>query len=125
MTENQIATIIVDSSFKIHKSLGPGLLETVYEAALAYELTKRGLLVAVQRGIPATYEDVRLDCGFRADIIVENKVIVEIKSIETLAPVHSKILLTYLRLADLRLGLLINFNVALIKEGIRRVVNGL
>jgi len=125
MTENQIATIIVDSSFKIHQSLGPGLLETVYEAALAYELTKRGLLVAVQRGIPATYEDVRLDCGFRADIIVENKVIVEIKSIETLAPVHSKILLTYLRLADLRLGLLINFNVALIKEGIRRVVNGL
>ena len=97
MTENQIATIIVDSSFKIHKSLGPGLLETVYEAALAYELTKRGLLVAVQRGIPATYEDVRLDCGFRADIIVENKVIVEIKSIETLAPVHSKILLTHLR----------------------------
>ena len=125
MTENEIATIIVDSAFKVHTTLGPGLLETVYQAALAYEIEKRGLEIAIERGIPATYEDVRLELGFRADIIVENKVIIEIKSIESLAPVHGKILLTYLRLADLRLGILINFNVALIKDGIRRVVNDL
>ena len=125
MTENELATIIVDSAFRVHTMLGPGLLETVYQAALAYELKKRGLKVALERGIPAIYEEVRLDLGFRADIIVENKVIIEIKSIESLAPVHGKILLTYLRLADLRLGLLINFNVALIKDGIRRVVNDL
>lgn len=125
MTENEISKAIVDSAFRVHTVLGPGLLETVYQAALAFELQKRGLAVALERGIPAAYEDIKLELGFRADIIVENKVIIEIKSIETLAPVHSKILLTYLRLTDLRLGLLINFNVALIKDGIRRVVNNL
>ena len=125
MTENELATIIVDSAFKVHTTLGPGLLETVYQAALAYELNKRGLQVVRERGIPAIYEEVRLELGFRADIIVESKVIIEVKSIESLAPVHGKILLTYLRLTDLRLGLLINFNVALIKDGIRRVVNDL
>ncbi len=125
MTENKLATIIVDSAFKVHTTLGPGLLETVYQAALAYELNKRGLHVVRERGIPAIYEEVRLELGFRADIIVESKVIIEVKSIESLAPVHGKILLTYLRLTDLRLGLLINFNVALIKDGIRRVVNDL
>lgn len=125
MNENQIATTIVDAAFKVHTALGPGLLESVYRSALAYELTKRGLRVAEERGIPAVYEDVRLELGFRADIIVENKVIVEIKSIEALAPIHGKVLLTYLRLADLKLGLLINFNSELIKTGIRRVVNGL
>ena len=125
MTENELATIIVDAAFRIHNSLGPGLLENVYQAALSYELKKRGLSVALERGIPAIYEDVNLDVGFRADIIVNNKVIIEIKSFEALSPVHSKILLTYLRLADMRLGLLINFNVALIKDGIRRVVNNL
>ncbi len=122
MHENQLATVIVDCAFKVHVTLGPGLLETVYRAALAYELEKRGYVVAIERGIPAVYEEVRLDLGFRADIIVENKVIIECKSIEALAPVHGKILLTYVRLADMRLGLLINFNVPLIKEGIRRVV---
>ena len=125
MTENELATIIVDAAFKVHTTLGPGLLETVYQAALGYELEKRGLRVVQERGIPAVYEEVRLELGFRADIIVENKVIIEVKSIEALAPVHGKILLTYLRLTDLRLGLLINFNVALIKDGIRRVVNDL
>ena len=125
MTENELATIIVDAAFKVHTTLGPGLLETVYQAALGYELEKRGLRVVLERGIPAVYEEVRLELGFRADIIVENKVIIEVKSIEALAPVHGKILLTYLRLTDLRLGLLINFNVALIKDGIRRVVNDL
>lgn len=125
MHENELAKIIVDCSYKVHRTLGPGLLEAVYQAALVYELTKRGLTISVERGIPAEYEEVRLDCGFRADIIVENRVIIEIKSIEALAPVHGKILLTYLRLADMRLGLLINFNVDLIKDGIRRVVNNL
>jgi GxxExxY protein len=125
MHENELATVIVDAAFKVHTTLGPGLLESVYRAALAYELTKRGMIVAVERPIPAAYEEVYLDLGFRADIIVENRVIVETKSVEALAPVHWKVLLTYLRFADVRLGLLINFNVALIKDGIRRVVNNL
>jgi len=125
MTENELATIIVDCAFKVHKALGPGLLETIYQAALAYEITQRGLKVEVERGIPAYYGEVKLELGFRADIIVENKVIIELKSVEALAPIHGKILLTYLRLADMRLGLLINFNVELIKDGIRRVVNNL
>jgi len=125
MHENQLAAIIVDCAFKVHKTLGPGLLENVYQAALAYELRNRGLKIAIERGIPAEYNEVKLEVGFRADIIVENKVIIECKSVEALAPVHGKILLTYLRLADMRLGLLINFNVDLIKDGIRRVVNNL
>jgi GxxExxY protein len=125
MTENEISKIIVDCAFKIHNSLGPGLLESVYQAALAYELTQRGLKVLTEQPIPAIYEDVRLELGFRADLIVGNKVIIEVKSIEALAPVHSKVLLTYLRLAGKRLGLLINFNVELIRDGIRRVVNNL
>ena len=125
MHENELAKIIVDCAFKVHKTLGPGLLESVYRLSLAYELQKRGLQVAIERPIPAVYEDVHLELGFRADIIVENKVIVETKSIEALAPVHFKVLLTYLRLADVRLGLLMNFKVELIKDGIRRVVNNL
>jgi len=125
MHENEIAKIIVDCAFKIHNSLGPGLLESVYQAALAYELRKRGLKVSTEQPIPVIYEDVRLELGFRADLLVENKVIVETKSIENLAPIHGKVLLTYLRLADKKLGLLINFNVELIKNGIKRVVNNL
>lgn len=125
MTENEIATIVVDAAFKIHNALGPGLFESVYEAALDLELQKRGLQVAQQVGLPVHYEGVRLELGFRVDLIVDNKLIVEIKSVGMLAPVHTKQLLTYLRLTDLRLGLLINFNVALIKDGIQRVVNRL
>ena len=125
MTENEIATIIVDAAFKIHKRLGPGLLESVYEATLAYELAKRGLQLRRQQSMPVIYEDLRMDVGFRADLIVEGKLIVEIKSIDAIAPVHRKQLLTYLRLTDKRLGLLINFNVELIKDGITRVVNNL
>lgn len=125
MTENQIAREIVDAAYKIHTRLGPGLLESVYEAVLVYELEKRGLRVAHQKAIPVIYETVRLDIGFRADLIVEEKVIVELKSVEQVAPVHKKQLLTYLRLADKRLGLLINFGAELIKDGISRVVNGL
>src|SRR5687768_5753519 len=103
MHENEIAKIVVDSAFKVHTALGPGLLEKVYQAAHAYEIQKRGLRVATERGVPAYYEEVKLELGFRADIIVENKVIIECKSIDSLAPVHGKILLTYLRLADMRL----------------------
>ncbi|MDX6497820.1 MAG: hypothetical protein QOG23_1080 [Blastocatellia bacterium] len=125
MTENEIATIIVDAAYKIHTRLGPGLLESVYEATLAYELAKRGLQLRRQQSMPVVYEAVRMDVGFRADLIVEGKVIVEIKSIDAIAPVHRKQLLTYLRLTDKRLGLLINFNVELIKDGITRVVNNL
>jgi GxxExxY protein len=125
MTENEIAKIIVDAAFKIHTTLGPGLLESVYEAVLAYELKQRGLLVVRQQPIPVTYETVRLEEGFRADLLVEGKVIVELKSVEAIAPVHKKQVLTYLRLTNLKLGLLINFGDALIKDGISRVVNGL
>ena len=125
MTENAIATEIVDAAFRIHTTLGPGLLESVYQTVLAYELGRRGLRTVSQQPIPVVYENVRIDTGFRADLVVEDKVIVEIKSVELLAPVHKKQLLTYLRLADKRLGLLINFQVALIKDGITRIVNGL
>lgn len=125
MTDNEIATQIVDAAYKIHTTLGPGLLESVYEAVMAEELNRRGLRVVRQQAIPVVYERVRLEIGFRADLIVEGCVIVEIKSVETLAPVHKKQLLTYLRLAEKRLGLLINLDAELIKDGIARVVNGL
>ena len=125
MTENAIAKEIVDAAFHIHTALGPGLLESVYDAVLAYELGRRGLRTVRQQPIPVICEAIRIDTGFRADLIVEDRVIVEIKSVEVLAPVHRKQLLTYLRLADKRLGLLINFNAALIKDGITRIVNGL
>jgi len=125
MTENEIAKHIVDAALKVHKRFGPGLLESVYEAVLAAELERRGLRVKRQQPIPVIYEDVRLDIGFRVDLIVEDKVVIEIKSIEAIASVHDKQVLTYLKIADKRLGLLINFNVDLIKDGIKRVVNGL
>ena len=125
MTENAIAQEIVDAAFRIHTALGPGLLESVYHAVLAYELAQRGLQTVSQQAIPVVYGTIRIDIGFRADRIVEDRVIVEIKSVEAIAPVHKKQLLTYLRLADKRLGLLINFNAALIKDGITRIVNGL
>jgi GxxExxY protein len=125
MTENELAKIIVNSSYKIHTTLGPGLLESVYEEILAYELQKELLNIKRQQGIPVIYDDIKLDLGFRADIIVENKVIIEIKSVETIASVHQKQLLTYLKITGLKLGLLINFNEALIKDGIQRIVNNL
>lgn len=125
MTENEISKQVVDAAFKIHTRLGPGLLESVYEAVLTYELRKRGLCVERQKAIPVVYEEVRLDEGFRADLVVEGKVIIELKSVEAVARVHKKQVLTYLRLSNLRLGLLINFGEELIKNGITRVVNGL
>jgi len=125
MTENEIARQIVDAAYKIHTRFGPGLLESAYEAVLVYELRKRGLQVTSQQPVSLVYEDVVLEIGYRADLIVEGKVIVELKSVERIQPVHSKQLLTYLKLADMRLGLLINFGDALIKHGIKRVVNDL
>ena len=125
MHENEIARLIVDAAYQVHTALGPGLLESVYETVLAYELEKRGLTVARQPAIPIVYQQMSFDEGFRADLLVQGKVIVELKSVEKTAPVHRKQLLTYLRLADRRLGLLINFGEALIKDGISRVVNRL
>lgn len=125
MTENEIASVIVDASYKVHTALGPGLLESVYEAVLSYELEQRNMLVCRQMSLPVIYESVILDEGYRADIVVGNKVIIELKSVEKIIPVHTKQLLTYLRLSKMRLGLLINFGDNLIKDGITRVVNGL
>ncbi len=125
MHENEIAEIIVDAAFKVHKSLGPGLFESVYETVMAHEIEGRELTVERQKVIPINYEGMAFDEGFRADLVVSDKVIVELKSVETISPVHKKQLLTYLRLADKRLGLLINFGSNLIKDGIARVVNGL
>ncbi len=125
MFENDITGIIVDVAYKIHTTLGPGLLESVYEVAMKYELEKRGLQVTRQEVIPIIYEGIHLEEGFRADLIVEDKVIVELKSVEIIHPVHKKKLLTYLRLADKRVGLIINFSTLLIKDGISRVVNNL
>ncbi len=125
MTENEIATQVVDAAFKIHTELGPGLLESVYEVLLAHELQKRGLRVIRQKPIPIFYEGIKFDEGFRADLVVEDKVVIELKSIETILPVHKKQVLTHLRLMNLKLGLLINFGEELIKNGISRIVNGL
>ena len=125
MTENQIAKLIVNECFNIHTNLGPGLYESVYEEILAHQLAKQGVQITRQRGIPLKWEGVDLELGFRADLIIEDKVIIEIKSVERIAPVHYKQLLTYLRLTDLKLGLLINFNENLVKDGITRIVNNL
>lgn len=120
---NAISGSILDAAIRVHRSLGPGLLESVYEAVLAYELLERGHHVQTQVPIPVVWNDVRLEAGFRADLIVDHHVIVEIKSVESLAPVHAKQVITYLRLAEKRLGLLINFNVDLLKDGVHRIVN--
>ncbi len=125
MTENELARIAADVAFKIHSRLGPGLLESVYEAIMLYELRKHGLAAEKQVAVPVVWEEVKLDVGFRADIIVAGKVVLELKSCEAIEPVHKKQLLTYLRLTNCHLGLLINFNVPLIKDGISRVVNNL
>lgn len=124
MTENELATIAVDIAYNIHKTLGPGLLESVYEAAFAYELEQRGIAYTRQQGIITRYGEAVLDVGFRTDIIMENKLIVEIKSAETLDKVHHKTVLTYLKLSGIRLAILVNFNVNLIKDGIHRKIYG-
>ena len=125
MTENEVAKIIVDVAYKLHVQYGPGLLESAYQALMMYELRKRGLAVAAEQPIPLLHEGVAIDVAYRADLIVEDKVIVELKSVEDVAAVHKKQLKTYLKLDDKRLGLLINFGAALIKDGIFRVANGM
>ncbi len=125
MTENELSKIVFDCALKVHQSLGSGLLESAYEECLFYELKKTGLVVEKQKALPLIYEEVKLDIGYRLDIIVENKLILEIKSVDALNDIHFAQLLTYLKLTNCKLGLLINFNVVLIKNGIRRVVNNL
>lgn len=125
MNENELSKEIVDAAFKIHVTLGPGLFESVYHKVLAYELERRGLKVLVKQKIAIRYEDLMIDEAFEADLIVNDSVIVELKSVESLANIHKKQLLTYLRLSGLRLGLLINFNEVLIKDGMMRIVNDL
>ena len=124
-TENEIARLVVDLCFKIHVQYGPGLFESVYEEIFCYEWQKNGILFYRQHPIPLIHEEIKMDVGFRADILIANKVIIELKSIEALAPIHYKQVLTYLKLTNCKLGLLINFNVPLIKDGIHRIVNKL
>ncbi|WP_396173120.1 GxxExxY protein [Flavobacterium sp.] len=124
MTEEEISKIVFESALKVHKALGPGLLESAYEECLFYELKKTGLKVEKQKPLPLIYEEVNLEIGYRIDIIIENKFIVEVKSVELLNDVHLAQLLTYLKLSSCKLGLLINFNVKLLKNGVRRVING-
>lgn len=125
MSENELSKIVVDCAFKVHNSLGPGLLESSYEECLFYELNKTGLKIEKQKSLPLIYEEVKLEIGYRIDLMIENKLIVEIKSVESLNEVHIAQLLAYLKLTNCKLGLLINFNVALIKNGIKRIANNL
>lgn len=125
MHENDIAKIVVDSAYKIHTKLGPGLLESAYQAILCYDLKSGGLRVETEVTMPVKYEGISVDIGFRADMVVEDLVILELKSVETVADVHKKQLLTYLRASGKRLGLLINFGAPIIRQGITRIVNGL
>jgi GxxExxY protein len=124
MTENEISKIVFECALKVHKNLGPGLLESAYEECLFYELKKSNLFVEKQKALPLIYEEVKLDVGYRIDLIVENKFIIEVKSVESLNEVYLAQVLTYLRLSNCKLGLLINFNVKLLKDGVRRIING-
>lgn len=125
MELNRISGVIVDAAMKVHSHLGPGLLESVYEACLLYELGKRGFVVENQLALPVEYAGMRLDVGYRIDLLIERSVIVELKAVEKIQPIHKAQLLSYLRLSDKKLGLLINFNVVHLRDGIKRVVNGL
>ena len=123
MTENDLAKIAVDICFKIHVKYGPGLFESVYEEIFNYEMTKTGIPFTRQESILLIHEEIKMDAAFRADFIIDNKLIIELKSIEAIAPVHFKQVLTYLKLTNLKLGLLVNFNINLIKDGIIRIAN--
>lgn len=125
LNENQLTSLVLDKCFEIHRELGPGLFESVYEKILAFELKREGLIVQEQLGLPVEWKEERIDLGFRIDLKVENKLIIELKSIETILPVHKKQLLTYIRLSKIKLGLLVNFNENLLKDGLHRVVNNL
>lgn len=124
MIENEIAHKIIASALEIHKALGPGLLESAYKECLAYKLHQSGLYIEKEKPMPLVFEEVKLECGYRIDILVENKVVIEVKSVEALNDVHLAQTLTYMRLGKYKLGLLINFNVSLLKNGIKRVING-
>ncbi|HYI77020.1 MAG TPA: GxxExxY protein [Chryseolinea sp.] len=123
MFENQITELIIGYAIKVHKALGPGLLESAYESCLHYEVFSNGLFVERQKPIPLIYNDVKMDCGYRADLVVENKVVVEIKSLDALNEIHLMQIITHLKLTNCKVGLLINFNVLRLKDGIKRVVN--
>ncbi len=125
MTENELSTEVIGCAIAVHRSLGPGLLENAYLQCLAYELRNRGLKVEIEKPMPLIYDEVEMDCGYRIDLLVENKVIIELKAVEELNDVHLAQTLTYLKLSGCKLGLLMNFNVAILKNGIKRVVNGL
>lgn len=125
MDENKLSNEVIGLAIKTHKNLGPGLLESAYEECLFYEISETGLYVEKQKPMPLVYEDVKLDCGYRIDLMVERKLIVEVKSVEALNDVHLAQVLTYLKLSGCKLGLLINFNVALLKNGIKRVIHNL
>ena len=125
MLENELSKIVFDAALRVHQNLGPGLLESAYEECLLYELKKTGLKVEKQKALPLIYEEIKLDIGYRLDIIIEDKLIIEIKSVESLNDVHFAQLLTYLKLTNCKLGLLINFNVKLVKGGIKRIANNL
>ena len=117
-----IATIVFESAFKVHRALGPGLLESVYEVCLCHELTKAGLKFRRQVELPVIYDSIRLESGFRIDVLVEEEIVVELKAVETMIPLYEAKIMTYLKLTGKRLGLLINFNVALLKDGIKRII---
>lgn len=123
MTENELSHITIGCAIKIHKALGPGLLESAYQECLHYELTQQNLYVEKEKPLPLVYEQVKLECGYRVDLLIEKKLLVEVKAVENLHPVHMAQVLTYLRLSNCKLGLLINFNVPLLKEGIKRIIN--
>jgi GxxExxY protein len=125
MTENELSHLVVGCAMRVHSALGPGLLESAYEACLQFELIKSGLKVEAQKPLPLVYESVKLECGYRVDLLVEGKLIIEVKAVEALAEIHFAQVLTYLRLSNLRLALLLNFNVVHMKDGIRRIVNKL
>lgn len=124
MDDNDLTDKIIGCSIKVHKALGPGLLESAYQACLYYELVKSGLNVEKEKPLPLVYEEVKLDCGYRMDLVIENRIIVEVKSVDTLNDIHLAQVLTYLKLTKNRFGLLINFNVLKLKDGVKRVVNG-
>jgi GxxExxY protein len=125
MTDRRVTERVIGAAIEVHRELGPGLLESAYQAGMVYELGRRGIGFERQRQIPVNYKGVRLDCGYRVDLLVEGEVIVELKAIDALHPIHTAQVLSYLKLAGLQVGLLINFNVLLLKDGIRRVVLGL
>ena len=125
MTENELSKLVLESAIKVHRKLGPGLLESAYEECLYYELRKLSLFVEKQKGLPLVYDDIRLEAGYRVDLMINGKVIIEVKSVEALCEIHMAQVLTYLKLSDCKLGLLINFNVLMVKDGFRRIVNKL